>query len=232
MFFEIEKQLKKNRKGEEIETNLIKNKRYFSTMKNSLYLKKQLKIAIEEYCTDGEVEIVCLGDGAKWIWKMFSELFPENSTHILDWYHVAEKTGEIARKFYKENEKKKEDIELLFGELRGYFYRSEYDEGIEFLNGLYEKTKDKELMGKIQSVIGYFDNNKKRMDYKEFREKGFCIGSGSIESANKYVVQKRVKLPGCKWVEENVNRIVQLRTLYVNEEFDEFFEDLKYKICK
>jgi hypothetical protein len=37
------------------------------------------------------------------------------------------------------------------------------------------------------------------MRYKEFRDKGYFIGSGSIESANKYLVLKRLKQSGMKW---------------------------------
>jgi hypothetical protein len=34
------------------------------------------------------------------------------------------------------------------------------------------------------------------MDYRSFREKGYFVGSGAIESANRYLMQNRMKLPG------------------------------------
>ena len=68
---------------------------------------------------------------------------------------------------------------------------------IELLKEKYAQTNNKKIQGKIYETIGYFENNKGRMNsYKQHKEKGLCIGSGAIESANKYVMQRRIKLPG------------------------------------
>ena len=45
----------------------------------------------------------------------------------------------------------------------------------------------------IRELYQYFDLRKDRMKYKEFREKDYFLGSGAIESANKYVIQARLK---------------------------------------
>ena len=43
------------------------------------------------------------------------------------------------------------------------------------------------------------DNNKERMHYGTYLEKGWLIGSDPIESANREVIQKRLKRSGRKW---------------------------------
>ena len=45
----------------------------------------------------------------------------------------------------------------------------------------------------------YINNNKNRIDYKTYRDKGYFIGSGAIESAAKNVIQQRMKQSGMRW---------------------------------
>jgi hypothetical protein len=48
-------------------------------------------------------------------------------------------------------------------------------------------------------VIGYLERNAHRMDYPEYLAKGWCFGSGAVESACKTVVGQRLKLAGGKF---------------------------------
>ena len=48
----------------------------------------------------------------------------------------------------------------------------------------------------IQKVLGYFRNNRSRMNYYELAEEGYPIGSGEVEAANKMLVTHRLKGPG------------------------------------
>ena len=49
------------------------------------------------------------------------------------------------------------------------------------------------------------------MKYAEFRKKGYFIGSGAIESANKYLVQARLKQAGMKWLTQGASAMIHLR---------------------
>ena len=40
---------------------------------------------------------------------------------------------------------------------------------------------------KIEENVTYFTNNKDRMRYNEYKEKGYHIGSGTVESACKHL---------------------------------------------
>jgi len=46
---------------------------------------------------------------------------------------------------------------------------------------------------------GYFRHNRKRMRYDHFRAQGYPIGSGTVESGAKNVVQRRLKRSGRGW---------------------------------
>lgn len=202
----------------------IKNKFYYSTMNNIDDIKKQLKYNLERYCGKDEVKIVCVGDGAKWIWNMMDELFPKDIFHsgaieIVDWYHAVEKIGNIKEEIIADPEEGKR----FYEECKEYLAKG----NIEAVEQLLLRLKDKQTCCEkrefVYERLKYFMNNKDKMRYEMFKENGLCIGSGAIESANKYVVQRRLKQAGMKWNEENANYMVHLRTEYINRTLDAFY---------
>src|SRR5690606_19960480 len=77
------------------------------------------------------------------------------------------------------------------------------------------KANDKTLHGeakeKLSSLLSYYKNNKKRMLYGTYKKQGYLVGSGPIESANRNVIQKRLKLSGQRWTEQGAQHIACLR---------------------
>ena len=67
------------------------------------------------------------------------------------------------------------------------------------------------------------------MRYKEFREAGYYIGSGAIESANKYIITSRMKMTGCRWLIEKADQMIWLRAKYFEDHWDVFWEEMKYR---
>ena len=59
--------------------------------------------------------------------------------------------------------------------------------------------------------IHYFQANKERMRYAEFRSRGYPIGSGSVESACKRVVGARLKGSGMCWSKQGAQFVLALR---------------------
>lgn len=221
LLFEVEK--KKVEKGNktEIKEEVI-NKKHFSTVRGINYFKKQVKCELEEYCKDEKIKIVCIGDGAGWIWNMAAELIPEGRVEILDWYHVKEKITLLAAELFPKD-KQETNKEVFVETMKGYFYEGKFNKGIELLKEKYKQTKSRELQGKIYEMIGYFENNKERMRYVEYRKQDLSIGSGAIESTNKNVIQRRIKLPGCRWDQENADNMAHMRAEYYNENIDQWF---------
>ena len=56
------------------------------------------------------------------------------------------------------------------------------------------------LYGKSSvNLLHYIVTNMSRIDYPKYKEQGFFIGRGAIESGNKVVLQKRLKQAGMRW---------------------------------
>jgi hypothetical protein len=59
------------------------------------------------------------------------------------------------------------------------------------------------------------------MDYATYRQAGFPIGSGTIESACKTVVQARMKLAGMRWSRKGATAMLSLRSLSLSDRWHE-----------
>src|SRR5437588_10844969 len=62
------------------------------------------------------------------------------------------------------------------------------------------------------------------MQYPTYQQAGWPIGSGSVESANKVVVEARLKGAGMRWERHNVNRMLPLRNAVCNRRWNETWQ--------
>ena len=60
----------------------------------------------------------------------------------------------------------------------------------------------------VRQAPGYFESNRKRMRYHEFRAEGYPIGSGTVESGINTVVHHRMKRPGRGWERSNAQAML------------------------
>ena len=63
----------------------------------------------------------------------------------------------------------------------------------------------------LRREANFFKNNKQRMLYKTFQEKGLHVGSGAIESLAKRLTQGRIKGAGMRWNVKDVNPVLMFR---------------------
>jgi len=59
----------------------------------------------------------------------------------------------------------------------------------------------------------YLQKRRSQIAYADFQRQGYPIGSGAVESANKLVVEARLKGSGMPWLRCNVSPMVALRAL-------------------
>ena len=164
---------------------------------------------------DRAEELIFIADGAQWIWKLVEEHFP-NAIQIVDWYHAAEYIWGVAHAVYGEGS----DLAQAWAEKR----LTELWEGeIEAVIWAFRAHLNSALgKGAAQKAITYFQNNRDRMRYPEFRAKGYQIGSGTIESGCKRVIGARLKQAGMIWTLEGARQLIKARTMYLSGEWDEF----------
>ena len=150
--------------------------------------------------------LVLLSDGATWIRSMKDELF-HNCQQILDFFHLSEKISIFAKDVFNQEEKRYKPWADKVSKL---FKASKTADGIFEIKSL-SKTQLKKASF---DLLKYIDNNKDNIDYDGYKKKGYFIGSGAIESANRTVLHRRMKLPGMRWNVDSGQNIVTLTSKF------------------
>ncbi len=89
---------------------------------------------------------------------------------------------------------------------------------IKSLKGYHAQGKER-----ITNLSGYLKRFIDAVDYNYFRAKGLPIGSGEVESAHRYIPQKRLKIPGATWHPDTVNPMLALRIIRANDWWSDFW---------
>ena len=168
-----------------------------------------------------DVRVCLIGDGAPWIWNHLKAAFPMGR-EVLDYYHCSEHIHKLAELQYpKDKDHRALWIEstmarLFSGDVQAVIW------GLERMQAETATTAEE-----IRKLIGYLENNEHRIDYKALRRGQYPLGSGGIESANKFICHVRMKRSGAWWYKINGNKVLRIRCAYYNATFDEVFA--KYK---
>jgi hypothetical protein len=165
-------------------------------------------------------KVVVIGDGAHWIWNMCKELFPDAEC-ILDFYHVSENVYSYAKELYPNNVKKyKKWAETVIY----YIETQQLKKALEKIEAVPIEIKED---NNIVNLAGYIRNNLDKINYLDYKNKGYYIGSGMIEAGNKVVIQKRMKQAGMRWGLENGQYMAALRAKHESKMWRDV-EDIIY----
>jgi hypothetical protein len=152
-------------------------------------------------------EVIVLADGARWIWNMVEDVLP-HAVQILDFSHAKEYLWDAAKIIYGEGSAfvtpwvKEREALLLDDNVR---------QVITHLQAFLD------LRPALAPILHYFEQNQNRMHYGTYRQKGYFIGSGAIESAGKQLAAGRIKGPGMRWNVTEVNALLKLRCMFLEQ---------------
>jgi hypothetical protein len=167
-----------------------------------------------------QTQIHGVGDGALWIANQIEDKFGTQASYLVDFYHICEYLADAAKTCAPNDNKAWMDIQ------KGLLKNNEYAVVIENLVPYLEADEIEEAQAKVRACHRYLSNRVGQLDYKGAIEKGLPIGSGEIESAHRYVIQKRLKLSGAWWKAANVEPMLALRVVRANDDWDEYWEKL------
>jgi hypothetical protein len=160
--------------------------------------------------SDG-TEVVVIGDGARWIWNIASEHFP-NATQILDWYHASQYVWNAATTLYGEG-----------SSLRTAWAHKQLEALWEGrVADVLAALASHQARGEgVSEALSYYTTHQARMDYPTYRARGLQIGSGPVESACKQLVSARLKLAGMIWDAAGAEAVAVVRAWLKSERWNE-----------
>ena len=161
-------------------------------------------------------EVVFVCDGARWIWNLVERNYP-HAVQIVDWHHAEARLEKVAR-------------DALTGEHARSWLEETRDalwEGdTRFVVAACEKLATNS--SEAQQALTYFRNNSHRMRYPvqppglgdHYRAQGYMIGSGTVESACKQIVTRRLKCSGAQWNLQGAVQTAKARAAWLSGEWD------------
>lgn len=174
---------------------------------------KLLWAAGMQHDADLSTEVIFVCDGAAWIWKLIEKYYPK-AVQIVDWYHACEYLAAVSNALHPNDDVQ---AKQYFADLKELLWEGETGLVIHRC----EQLKDHPSAGEeARKTITYFSNNQKRMDYARFRQQGYFIGSGTVESSCKQIVTMRLKAPGARWTRYGALATAKARTAWLNGDWD------------
>jgi len=187
---------------------------YFSRLTDSSSFAELATVEIQRRGIETAAQVGAVVDGAEWC-QTFLDLHAPQAQRILDFAHAAGYVDAIGQTVGVD------------GPLRDAAGRRQLLHDLKHAGPKGVLTELREVVAaahapeETASQLAYLEKRKEQMDYPTFQAAGWPIGSGSVESANKLVVQERMKGPGMHWAEANVNPMLALRNAICNDRWDE-----------
>jgi Uncharacterised protein family (UPF0236) len=162
------------------------------------------------------VRLCVIGDGAEWIWNQGQALFPD-ACQVLDYSHCSEDLHKVAYAQYGHTVQALEWVEATLTRL----YMGQVG---AVLGGLRRMQPISEDAAKaIDNCWVHLYAHRSRTPYGTLRRGGYPLGSGGIESSNKFICHVRLKRSGAWWYESNSNQMLALRCAKYNGTLDQVF---------
>ena len=169
-------------------------------------------------------ERVVLADGKREIWRMVDEhaVF-DGFTRILDFYHASHHLSMAAEHLFGKSSAKADRW------YRAWRHKLRHEPGavdrvIRSLRYHRRKLGKRHQRYRQATVeLGYFRNNRDKMDYAGYQASGLSISSGPVEAAAKTIVGHRLKRSGMRWTRQGGQHILNLRVQVQSKRWDAFW---------
>ena len=169
-------------------------------------------------------QVSFISDGAQWVWDRLDGLCKQAGIagHIveksIDFWHAAQ---QLHRALLACKNLSESDRNWQFTCLR----RQLRDEagGVDSVIAALKPLARGRRAPAIRTVIRYFRRHRKHMQYQRLRWVNHPIGSGTVESAIRRVINLRFKAASTVWKEETLQSLLPLRAIAKSGRWEDFF---------
>lgn len=169
---------------------------------------------------------IVLCDGERALWTTFTAMLTRPWVGILDLWHALTYLWRAAKVFHGGQREQEQFVTarlrmLLEGQVGGV------------IKGLKQMGTQQGLTGEkkrtLAKVVGYLERNRDHMQYDQYLQAGYPIGSGVIEGACRHVIKDRMERAGMLWTLDGASALLRLRVVHTNGHWDAYQE---YRIAQ
>ena len=187
---------------------------YFSRLTDAETFATLVEVEMRRRKVVSATSVAAVTDGADWLQGLV-DLHRPDAVRILDFPHAAEHGAVLLQTLSQAGQSMSAD--LLSRCLHILKHRGPAPL-LRLLSRLPTELAEREG---VREHVGYLRKREALMQYPQFRRDGWPLGSGMVESANKLVVEARLKGAGMHWQRNNVNPMLALRNGICNERWQE-----------
>jgi hypothetical protein len=206
---------------------------YFSRLADHETFGRLATVETQRRGTETAKRVAAVVDGADWE-QGFIDLQRPDAVRILDWGHASEYVAKAGQAVFgagtaaasewlgvQLHELKHGEPQSVLTELGRLRDQETAPEGTPMSAAAREV---------VAGSLAYLAKRRAQIRYAEFVAQGYPIGSGAVESANKLVVEARLKGAGMHWAPEHVNPLVALRTVVCSDRWDEAWPQISDRL--
>jgi hypothetical protein len=178
--------------------------------------------------------ITFVADGAPWIWDRIDSIakaakIPDSVKihQVLDNCHAAHHISLALKAMGTSSQ----DHLPLYREQRTLLRNGQWRKVVEVLEDLCEGSS---CAKEVQTEINYLRKHGEagRLSYPHYRAVGIPLGSGSVESSIRRVINLRLKSNAMYWRQANAESMMQLRALVITDQWDERLREKRERACQ
>ena len=162
-------------------------------------------------------QLAVVSDGAEWI-QSFINFHAPTATRILDFPHAAQRLCQIGEAVLGA-----EHASLRAWQTRT-LHQLKHQGPAAVLKSLRSFAAAQLSTDVVSENLAYLDKRVAQLEYPSFQRQGWPIGSGMVESANKLVVEARLKGAGMHWSRQSINPVLALRNAVCNDRWVEAWQ--------
>ncbi len=203
----------------EVRVGLVRNRgeasaQYVSQMGDYETICQRLRQLADSKGLTDDTQVISPGDGGHGLREALEEVFARFQ-FILDVPHLKEHLHETAEAMGLDDDFRSRWVTCQVEAI----WEGSVDDVLERLRELH----DTQSCDRLDRLIRYLERFSDCLDYADYQQRGWPVGSGEVESAHKQIPQDRLKLPGAAWKVENINPMLALRVLKANGWWGDFW---------
>ena len=188
---------------------------YFSRFTTAETFTQQALVETHRRGLENAGQVAAVMDGAEWLQGLTDHHCPR-ALRILDFAHAAQRIAEVGQTLWPANSAQANSTQAAAW-ITQWTHRLKHEGPQLLLAELHQLQTQYPDCEPLRNNYAYLAKRQAQLQYPEFIQQGWPIGSGMVESANKSVIEARLKGAGMHWQRTHVDPMLALRNLVCND---------------
>jgi len=187
---------------------------YFSRLTNSDTFQRLALVETHRRGVETAGSVAAVTDGADWI-PGFIDFHRPDAVRILDFPHAGDHLSTVSQIVFGEGSVQAQEW------LATQMHQLKHTGPASVLTEVRQLVATHPEQSNLGKELAYLEKRSVFMEYPTFQAAGWPISDGAVESANKLVVEARLKGSGMHWAPQHVDPMVALRNIACSDRWDE-----------